>query len=116
MMQPASDLFLGWVTVKVPAGHFQFYVRQLRDTKIKPLLDTFDPGLLCLCAKTCGRVLARAHAKTGDQCTISGYVGMSEEFDEAMTKFAFAYADQTERDYALLKTAVKNGSVQAYRE
>jgi uncharacterized protein (DUF2252 family) len=116
MTQPASDLFLGWVTASGPAGHRQFYVRQLRDTKIKPIIETFDPDFLCLYAKMCGRVLARAHAKTGDQCTISGYIGMSPDFDQAMTKFALAYADQTERDYTALKTAVRNGHVQAYRE
>jgi uncharacterized protein (DUF2252 family) len=116
MMQPASDMFLGWVTVKGPVGHTQYYVRQLRDIKIKPVVETYDPDFLCVYGKACGRVLARAHAKTGDQCTISGYVGMSEEFDEAMAKFALAYADQTERDYAALKTAVKNGKIQAYRE
>ncbi len=116
MMQPASDLFLGWVTVKGPVGDIQFYVRQLRDTKIKPMVETYDPDFMCVYAKACGRVLARAHAKTGDQCTISGYVGMSEEFDVAMTNFAVAYADQTERDYAALKTAVRNGTIQAYRE
>jgi uncharacterized protein (DUF2252 family) len=117
MMQPASDLFLGWVSkVKTTDGPRDFYVRQLRDTKIKPLLETFDPDFFALYGKMCGRVLARAHAKTGDQCTISGYIGTSEEFDEAITKFALAYADQTERDYAALKTAVKNGKIQAYRE
>ena len=117
MMQPASDLFLGWVTVKGLGGrHAQFYVRQLRDTKIKPLIENFDPDFMLLFAKMCGRVLARAHAKTGDQCTISGYLGTSDEFDEAATNFALAYADQTERDYAALKTAVKNGSIQVYRE
>ena len=33
MMQPSSDLFLGWVTARTGT---QFYVRQLRDAKIKP--------------------------------------------------------------------------------
>jgi len=117
MMQPASDVFLGWVSkMKTTDGLRDFYVRQLRDSKIKPLIETFDPDFLSLYAKMCGRVLARAHAKTGDQCTISGYLGMSEDFDEAITKFSLAYADQTERDYAALKTAVKNGKIQAYRE
>jgi uncharacterized protein (DUF2252 family) len=117
MMQPASDVFLGWATIKGPGGRpVQFYVRQLRDTKIKPFLETFDPDLMFLYAKICGRVLARAHAKTGDQYTISGYLGTSDDFDEAVTRFALAYADQSERDYGTLKTAVKNGTIQAYRE
>jgi hypothetical protein len=43
LMQPASDSLLGWVTA--PNGR-QFFVRQLRDAKIKPLLDTFNAELL----------------------------------------------------------------------
>ena len=44
LMQPASDLFLGWVTAELSGK--QFYVRQLRDAKIKPLVVTFDAELL----------------------------------------------------------------------
>ena len=39
LAQPASDVFLGWVSG--PRGR-QFYVRQLRNAKIKPLIETFD--------------------------------------------------------------------------
>jgi uncharacterized protein (DUF2252 family) len=116
LMQPSSDVFLGWVTVRGPDGVKQFYVRQLRDAKIKPMIETFDAELLSIYAKTCGRVLARAHAKTGDQCLISGYLGNSDQFDEAMGSFAVAYADQAERDHAALKAAVKNGKIRAYLE
>jgi hypothetical protein len=75
-----------------------------------------DAETLPLYAEACGMVLARAHAKTGDQATISGYLGNSDQFDDAMADFAVAYADQAERDYAMLKTAVKNGKIKAYRE
>lgn len=110
LMQPASDIFLGWVTAKTTGK--QFYVRQLRDAKIKPLVETFDAELLDLYANACGWVLARAHAKAGDAATIGGYLGNSDEFDDAVAKFAVAYADQAERDYAALKTAVRSGKVQ----
>ena len=40
---------------------------------------------------------------------ISGYLGKSDAFDQALGKFALAYADQTERDYAVLEEAVKSG-------
>jgi uncharacterized protein (DUF2252 family) len=116
LMQPSSDVFLGWVTVRTPDGQKQFYVRQLRDAKIKPLVETFDAELLSVYAKACGRVLARAHAKTGDEALISGYLGNSDQFDKAMGKFALAYADQAERDHAALKAAVKNGKIKAYQE
>jgi hypothetical protein len=42
LMQPASDLFLGWVTG--PEGR-QFYVRQLRDVKLSPLVETYHAAL-----------------------------------------------------------------------
>jgi uncharacterized protein DUF2252 len=67
-------------------------------------------------AKGLRRVLARSHAKTGDQFTISGYIGTSEQFDEAMGDFAVAYAKQNEEDYNALKTAVKRGKIKVYRE
>lgn len=113
LMQPASDLFLGWVTG--PAGR-HFYVRQLRDAKIKPMVETFDGEMLSLYGKACGSVLARAHAKSGDPALISGYLGKSDEFDQAMADFAVAYANQAERDHAALKAAVRRGAVPAYLE
>ena len=102
LMQPASDIFLGWVTAR--EGR-QFYVRQLRDAKIKPLVETFDAEMLEVYAMACGWVLARAHSKVSEiSATISGYLGSSsDEFDEAMGKFAVAYADQAERDHAALE-------------
>ena len=113
LMQPSSDLFLGWVTA--PNGR-QFYVRQLRDAKIKPLVETFDRELLLLYAEACGWVLARAHAKAGDATTISAYLGSSGKFDDAIGKFSLAYADQAERDHAALKAAVRKGTVTTYQE
>jgi hypothetical protein len=104
LTQPASDLFLGWGTG--PLGR-DFYVRQLRDVKISPLVETYDAQMLSIYGGACGWVLARAHAKSGDPWTISGYLGNSGEFDEAMGEFALAYADQAERDHATLKAAVK---------
>ena len=105
LMQPVSDIFLGWLTA--PSGR-QFYVRQLRDVKIKPAIDTYSPNMLDFSAMACGWALARAHAKASElPATISGYLGVSnDEFDRAMGKFAIAYADQAERDHATLKAAV----------
>jgi hypothetical protein len=108
LMQPASDLFLGWATG--PAGR-QFYLRQLRDVKLSPLVETYDVEMLSIYGRACGWVLARAHAKAGDPWTISGYLGRQDEFDEAMGKFAVAYADQAERDHAALAAAVRAGTV-----
>jgi len=108
LMQPASDLFLGWVTGD--KGR-QFYIRQLRDVKVPPLVETYDAEMLSIYAVACGWVLARAHAKAGDPWAISGYLGKTEESDEAMGGFAIAYADQAGRDHAALKNAVRDGTV-----
>src|SRR5215203_2161378 len=55
LMQPASDMFLGW-----SKGHFgnHYFVRQLRDTKISPLVETFGATEMGLFANWCGRTLA----------------------------------------------------------
>jgi hypothetical protein len=112
-MQPAPDLFLDWVTG--PNGN-QFYVGQLRDAKIKPLVETFDSELLLIYAKAWGWVLARAHAKVGDAATIGGRLGTSGQMDSTIGDFSPAYADQAERDPAALKAAVRKGKITAYLE
>jgi uncharacterized protein (DUF2252 family) len=108
LMQPASDLFLGWATG--PNGR-HFYMRQLRDVKISPLVETYDAEMLSIYAKGCGWVLARAHAKAGDPWMISGYLGRQDDFDAAMGDFAIAYADRAERDHASLRAAARAGIV-----
>ena len=113
LTQPASDLFLGWTTGKDGTN---FYVRQLRDAKIKPLVETFDAEALMLYAKACGWVLARAHSKAGEAAGIAGYLGSGGTFDEAMGDFGLAYADQAERDFNALKAAVRRGDIVAYQE
>jgi len=56
----------------------------------------------------CGWALAQAHAKSGDPAAIAGYLGKSNVLDEALTRFAFAYAEQNDRDYDTLKRAAKS--------
>ena len=40
----------------------------------------------------------------GTPAVISGYLGKSDVFDEAVAAFSVAYADQNEKDHAALKT------------
>ena len=47
---------------------------------------------------------------------ISGYLGMSEDFDHAIADFAISYADQNEQDYRRLLEAVSAGRVPATAE
>lgn len=97
LVQAASDMFLGWSTG--PAGR-HFYLRQLRDMKMALDVDSFDEELLTAYARLCGRVLARAHVRTSNGAVLSGYIGGSDAFPEALSKFARLYADQTEKDHA----------------
>jgi uncharacterized protein (DUF2252 family) len=114
MMQPATDVFMGWATGRMGR---HFYVRQLRDAKIKPLVEAMDAAAMAYFAKVCGWVLARAHAKAStDELIMAGYLGKQDNFDEAMGRFAVAYADQTERDHATLKAAVRSGKIEARLE
>jgi hypothetical protein len=84
--------------------------------KLSLPLEGFSPEQLSLYAEICGWNLARAHGKSGDAATISGYLGKGEHFDETMAEFAVAYANQTERDYSALVEAVEKGRVEALVE
>lgn len=110
LMQSASDIFLGWSR---DAKGRDYYCRQLRDMKVSLVLDRISAAGLTDYAGWCGRALARAHARSGDAATLTGYLGDNSVFDHALAKFAVAYADQTERDFEALKKAVKAGRLQA---
>jgi len=68
LMQSSSDIFLGWT--RSPGGR-DYFVRQLRDMK-----------------------LARAHAKSGNAATISGYLGKGDAFDQALGTFALLIEEE----------------------
>lgn len=113
LMQPASDIFLGW-TVGAFGRHF--YIRQLRDVKIKLAVETFGTAEMTLMAEWCGYSLALSHARSGAPGVISGYMGKSDTLDKALAAFSVAYADQNERDHALLKREIGKGKVKAVSE
>jgi uncharacterized protein (DUF2252 family) len=112
LMQPASDMFLGWS--HGPKRHF--FLRQLRDIKISVRVETFGRAEMDIYATWCGRALALSHARSGNSATLSGYMGKSDAFDQAIADFSMAYADQNESDHATLQRAVKQGRVQAVFE
>jgi len=62
-------------------------------------------------ARTCGEVLARAHARSADAVVLSAYLGQGPSFDQAIGQFALAYARQTESDHVALLDAIKAGRV-----
>src|SRR5262249_34703887 len=106
IMQSASDIFLGWT--RGATGN-DFYVRQLRDQKFSFDLATMSERGLVAYAKLCGQSLARAHAKSGKASEISGYLGSGSNFDDAITGYSAAYADQVEKDYDAFHAAVRAG-------
>ena len=64
-------------------------------------------------SRACGWSLARAHARSGDRLAIAFYLGAGTKFDEAIGRFATAYADQNELDYQRLREAVAAGELAA---
>jgi uncharacterized protein (DUF2252 family) len=110
LMQSASDVFLGWTDGR-QGRHY--YIRQLRDAKIKFAIETFGSDEMMLFAEWCGHTLARAHARSGEPAVIAGYLGDSDVFDNAIAAFSVAYADQTEKDHEVLCDAVRTGKLTA---
>jgi uncharacterized protein (DUF2252 family) len=115
LTQGSPDIFLGW-------GHTEgrdFYVRQLADMKgtmnfEEGDLDQIEP-FMEYCG-LCGWALALAHAKSGDAAKIAGYCGNSAALDDAIAKFALAYARQTEQDYYALDKARRSGRIRVAAE
>jgi len=113
LMQAQSDIFLGWTRATGADGvDRDFYVRQLRDWKFSLPIEQMLPVGLTIYAGLCGWTLARAHARSGDRVALAAYLGGSAKFDQAIAEFAETYADQNERDYAALQTAVKDGKAE----
>jgi len=112
LIQATPDIFLGWTRSMGTDGNVRdFYLRQLHDQKASVILENLDLDLLRAYAKVCGWALARAHARSGDRILLAGYLGQSQVFEQAMTAFAFTYADQNEADHRALLDAMASGRV-----
>ena len=107
-IQSSTDIFVGWTRVQ----GIDLYVRQFRDMKVVPSGPQVAPWLGQFALK-CGRVLARAHATTGDAIAIDAYLGRNPTFTKAMVGFARAYARQNKRDHAELVAAVGDNAIEA---
>jgi uncharacterized protein (DUF2252 family) len=110
-MQAAGDMFLGWTT-GTGKLRLHFYLRQLSDAKIKPVIEIMKPINLKNYAGMCGRVLARAHARSGDPAVLTGFTGKSTAFEDAFADFSGAYARQNERDSERLVQAVRDSRIE----
>ena len=102
-MQLQSDPLLGWTRIE---GR-DYLVRQLNDHKASIDITQLKTAGLLDYSSVCGEMLARAHSRAGDPATLAGYIGTSERFDAAITKFAIAYANQTEKDWKQFVRAIK---------
>ena len=117
LMQAASDIVLGWVSVEGLDGERRcFYVRQLWDGKGSAEVERMSERELGVYASLCGEALARAHARSGDRAAIASYLGGGDVFDTAMARFAESYAEQNERDYERVSAAAAAGEIQVEAE
>jgi hypothetical protein len=111
LTQATSDIFLGWHQGGFTGTHYNW--RQLKDMKGSLDVTGLDKSGFKTYLQVCAACLARAHARTGDAAAISGYVGKSDVFDNAIAAFALSYADQTEKDHAALLEAIADGRIEA---
>lgn len=109
MLQFQSDILLGWTSL---AGR-DYLVRQLNDHKGSIENEDLHGAGLNEYATTCGEVLARGHARSGDPAVLSGYLGTNDRWDRALAKFAVLYAEQTSKDYEAFKKAIRAGKLPA---
>jgi len=103
------DPFLGWTTV----NGLPYLVRQLRDHKAGIETSDLEGTGLLQYAEVCGEILAKGHARSGDPCLLSGYLGTADRFDRALANFAVDYADQATRDFEAWLKAIREGTVKA---
>ncbi len=111
LLQAASDSFLGWTTG--PAKR-NFYFRQLRDMKVSAELERLSNPMMVGYARYCAWALARAHAKAGGKAVeIAAYLGSGGRLADALTDYAFDYAEQNEKDYETFMHACRSGKLEA---
>ena len=112
LMQSSSDVMLGWIRMPGTDGiERDFYVRQMWNGKGTADTALMPVGDMLIYARMTGWTLARAHARSGDAASISGYLGSGSTFDRAMVEFSEAYADQNERDYDAFAAAIEAGRI-----
>ncbi|WP_405181342.1 DUF2252 domain-containing protein [Nocardia sp. NBC_01377] len=112
-VQAETDILLGWTSIALGERELPFIVRQFRNLKgaIDPAgLDADD---LDDYGRLAGALLARAHSRSLDPRSTSGYLDGDESFDDAVSAFAVRYADRTEADHAELVAAVQAGKLAA---
>ena len=86
-------------------------LRQFHDMKGSIELEGLDVGTFSAYVAACASLLARAHAQSPAAIEIVGYIGKSDAAAEAITRWSYAYADQSLRDFKKLRAAADEGRV-----
>jgi hypothetical protein len=109
LLQALGDPFLGYTTI----DERPYFVRQMRNMKASVPIEFLTGEPFEFWAWSCGALLSRAHARTGDAAKTAGYIGKSDALTAALAEFAESYGDQTEQDHGALVAAIKKGRVKA---
>jgi uncharacterized protein (DUF2252 family) len=107
ILQGVSDPYLGYLRT----DHRDFYVRQFHDMKGSIELEGLEVGTFNAYVAACASLLARAHAQSPAAIEIVGYIGKGDAAAEAITRWSYAYADQSLRDFKKLRAAADEGRV-----
>ena len=109
MLQGAPDILLGYGQAKTS----YYYIRQLRNMKGGISIGPDDCGKkeFPAFAYLFGWALALGHARSGNPAILSGYLGKSDQIDDALVDFAFSYAKQNEIDFESFTKAIKQGKL-----
>jgi uncharacterized protein (DUF2252 family) len=115
VLQAQSDPFLGWVESwdEGSGERTDYYLRQFRDMKGSIDLTTLTGPEFQDYGRLCAAVLGRAHSQSPGGAIIRGYLGRSDQFELAVARWAVQYADQAERDFNDLQSAVQHGRLPA---
>jgi hypothetical protein len=100
LIQSAPDPLLGFS---------RWANRDYSVSQLRPVISAFprvSPQMMPRFARLCGFALARAHASTGDRIAIDAYLGNSDSFVKAVSRYAVRYADVVEADHAQFAKAV----------
>lgn len=124
LLQAYSDIFLGYMRSAVfssdqhgvattAAGEADFYVRQLRDGKGSAVIEVMPIENLAMYGELCGRVLAKAHARTAGRGDIARYLDdLGKSFDKAIADWALAYSEINLADHQRMLEAIAAGDIQ----
>lgn len=112
ILQAVSDPFLG----SVEWNGISYYLRQYRDAKGGFDTTVMDHEGLGMYVRLCGQMLARAHSQSPLAHWVSGYIGDTTVFDEAIASWCLRYADQVASDFEAFQEGIRDGRVSTFSD